>query len=141
MASIPWTVVRMKVRFMSTLIGRIGSAARFSTSGRLSQASAATTTMAMRAGLVHSSSLPPKVATRTMRTAPRFISTRPSQSILAVSLWAGSLRTAHTAIQATTPSGRLTQKTQCQETESVSHPPTIGPRIEAMPNMAPMGAM
>ena len=46
-----------------------------------------------------------------------------------------------TATQANTPKGRKNQKIHRQPKESVSQPPSSGPRIAAMPNMAPMGAM
>ena len=53
----------------------------------------------------------------------------------------GRRSTTAMAAKARTPSGRLIQKVQRHETESVSQPPIMGPRMEAMPNMAPMGAM
>ena len=92
-------------------------------------------------GLVQAYSLPPQVAMRTMATAPAFKRIRPHQSIFSVSGRVGRRSTMATAMKARMPSGRLIQKVQRQETESVSQPPTIGPRMEAMPNMAPMGAM
>ena len=141
MASMPTTVETTKVRLVSTEKGRIGSAARVSTQPKSSQATTPPTARVMRAGLDQASSLPPRVATSTRATAPAFMRPRPSQSIGLVSSCPGRRSTAQTAIQAMTPSGRLIQNTQCQEMESVSQPPTIGPRTEAIPNMAPMGAM
>ena len=130
-----------KVRLIRIGHGRIGSAARDSTKAKSPQQIRPATPRMMMTGLVQAYSLPPQVAMRTMATAPAFMRIRPHQSIFSVSGRVGRRSTMATAMKARMPSGRLIQKVQRQETESVSQPPTIGPRMEAMPNMAPMGAM
>ena len=115
--------------------------ARVSTKPNSPQQTRPTTPRPMMTGLVHSYWLPPQVAMRTMAMAPAFMSPSPHQSMGLVRRLLGRRSTRKMAMKARTPSGRLIQKVQRQETESVSQPPMMGPRMEAMPNMAPMGAM
>ena len=140
-ASMPTSVETMKVRLVRIVQGRMGSVARVSTKPNSPQQTRPTTPRPMMTGLVHSYWLPPQVAMRTMAMAPAFMSPSPHQSMGLVRRLLGRRSTRKMAMKARTPSGRLIQKVQRQETESVSQPPMMGPRMEAMPNMAPMGAM
>ena len=141
MASMPTTVATTKVRLVRIDQGRIGSAARVCAKANRPQHTAPAAPRPMMTGLVHAYWLPPQVAIMTMATAPAFMSTRPHQSMGLVRRRPGRRSTTAMAAKARTPSGRLIQKVQRHETESVSQPPIMGPRMEAMPNMAPMGAM
>ena len=141
MASMPTTVATMNVRLVKIAQGRIGSTARVCANMKSPQQTRPATPRQMMTGLVHPYWLPPQVAMRTRAAAPASIRVRPHQSMGLVRRLVGRRSTKAMAMKARTPSGRLIQKAQRQETESVSQPPAIGPRMEAMPNMAPMGAM
>ena len=75
-----------------------------------------------------------------MPVAPTPARASPAQSMLSRTRRRGMVSARATAIQAKAPKGRKNQKMERQPSQSVSQPPSSGPRIAAMPNMAPMGA-
>ena len=85
--------------------------------------------------------VPPQVAISTTPVDPVALSVSPAQSTVKARARRGLCSAAATATHASTPKGRKNQKTQRQPKESVSQPPSSGPRTAAMPNMAPRGAI